>query len=297
MSSTGKLAVVALVALIATASFGLQASAASASDRAAASRAAEEHEREQASERWAAAVASAGVQARRVADAAAAVIGGSGDLARPDVASALDAALRALDEALEGRDIGAIAGRRDEVAEALGVFRQAVADAAEARKGEYPSADQAARDELDRAVAAVRAAEDLGVAEIGILRRAADRVVGSHREAVAAAEAAAAAAAASAAAAAAATGESGESGGSPASGASTTPSGPPPGLRRYPTELTIDAYGDYWPGCPVVVGEWDWWYYDSTGYVVVDPGYPYDIEVMSYEGRLLGVKSLPCIIE
>lgn len=164
MSSTGKLAVVALVALIATASFGLQASAASAADRAEASRAAEEHQREQGSERWAAAVASAEVQARRVADAAAAVIGGSGDLARPDVASALDAALRALDEALGGRDIGAIAARRDDVAEALGVFRQAVADAAEARKGEYSSADQAARDELDRAVAAVRAAEDLGVA-------------------------------------------------------------------------------------------------------------------------------------
>ncbi|WP_159606467.1 hypothetical protein [Agromyces humi] len=61
--------------------------------------------------------------------------------------------------------------------------------------------------------------------------------------------------------------------------------------------MTVDAYGDLWPGCPVVFGVWDWWYPDAAGYVVVDPAYPYDLDVMEFEGRPLAVKSLPCILE
>jgi hypothetical protein len=44
------------------------------------------------------------------------------------------------------------------------------------------------------------------------------------------------------------------------------------------------------------LGEWDWWYYDSSGYVSVNPRYPYDVVVMGFEGGLVGVKSLPCIL-
>jgi hypothetical protein len=253
----------------------------------------------EASENWAAAVEVARLQARRVADAAAAVVAGSGDLAAGDAGAALDGALGDLESATTRRDIGAISARRDDVIEALAAFREAVAAAAEARAGEFPSADQPAKDELVGAVAAVRATDDLGVTEIGAVRRAADRVAVSHRANVAAAEAAAVAAAAAAAATAAASGGAAGTGSDGAAGPSGTPVPPssPVAFPRFPTELTIDAYGDYWPGCPVEVFQWDWWYYDSSGYVLVDPGYPYDIEVMTFEGRIAGVKSLPCVLE
>jgi len=284
MSIPEKYAVAALIALLALGSVGMQVSAAAAESRSSATRDATVRAQEQAADRWAAAVSSARAEAGPVVEAARAAAGGAGDLATAESATRLDEALQGLDAALSGRAIGAIAARRDEVAAAIAAFRLATAGSAETLLAEHPAADQTAKDALGDAIAAARAETGRGVAEIGALRRAADRVVSSHRTNTAAAEAAAAAAATAAA-----TGGADASGsGAPTPAVSFTPPIPP-------AELTVEARGDYWPGCPVLL-EWEWWYPDPTGYVVVDPGYPYDIEVMEFEGYPFAVKSLPCIL-
>jgi len=101
------------------------------------------------------------------------------------------------DDALEGRDIGAIAAARTRLVSARSVFLGAVGVNAESLVSANASADQAAKDAVSTAVTRLRSAvaDDVDAeAALLELRSATDRVVASHQANVAAAEAAAAAA-------------------------------------------------------------------------------------------------------
>lgn len=294
-----KLIIGIVVSALALGSGGVQASITRAEEDAVAVAAASAEERRRAIERWDAAVESARASIATVAEPARKAAADVGDLATAGDVAELTAAIEALDKAAAGRDIGAIAARRDELIGALAVFRGAVATNAETVLTANPTADQTARDELLTSIGSmrtIRGGDPDSTTVLAMTRSAADRVIASHQANVAAAAATAAAAAAEAAARAAS-----EANAAGSNRPSTTPTPTTPGVtfpwNPAPTELTIDAWGDFWPGCEVIFGEWDWWYPDSSGYVSIDPGYPYDIEVMEYEGRLLGVKSLPCVIE
>src|SRR5215218_3144341 len=273
-----KLTIGILVSTLALGSAGVQTSIARAEEDSAAAAVARAEERVRAAARWDAAVESAREATALFVEPVRGAAASVGDLATAGDTAELDAAIDALDTATAGRDIGAIAARRNDVIAALAVFRRAVAASAEAVLVATPSADAIVKGELTAAIENARAIvvdQDDLPAVLSQLRSAADQVIASQQAAAAAAaaDAAAAAAGADAAARSAAEGETGFVGQSPASPGAAFEWHP-----TYQTGLTIDAWGDYRPGCEVVFGEWDWWYYDSSGYVSIDPGYPYDIE-------------------
>lgn len=294
MSSTAaKLSIALLICAIGLGSTAVQVTMARAADDAAAAAVESAAEERHAGERWDVAVAAARAQAERAASPARTAVDVIGDLALPAQRERLADAIAALDEASEGRDIGAIAARCSDLEDELVAFQQAVVTNAESSLAANGSADAASRSALTDAIDAIRPGEDASpvpVSAFARLRSVADQLVASHQAAITAAAAAAAAAA--------------EAAGSVVSDdadetsetSSTTPPSPPlaPGwVVRTPPVLELN--GDFRPGCEVVFGEWDWWYENTPGYVVVDPGYPYDIEIMEYEGSYLGVKSLPCL--
>lgn len=294
MSAIGKstAALLAFVVLM-LCSFAVQASIAQAEQRHVKETEQSAAERAASADRWQRAVAGARRSIEPVADAARAAIESAGDLADAEATAALDGAVTELDRAMEGRDLGAMGAARTAVRAAHAAFLEAVCVGAEARVAANGSADPAAKDEAASAITDVRAAVADGEDAAGSLERlrsASDRVVASHAANVAAAAAGAAAAAAAAGAP--------EEEGSGAS-SSTTPRPPStPLVTGFPPQppLRIEAAGDYRPGCETEY-TWDWWYPDSaTGYVLVAPAYSYDYEVMWFEGRWMGVKSLPCLL-
>lgn len=293
-----KLTVGILVVALALGSAGVQVSVARAADEAEAVAAASGEQRRRAAARWDAAVESARAQAAAAVKPARAAAADVGDLASAVDGDRLAEAIAALDEAADGRDIGVIAARCNELDAELVAFGGAVAVNAEAVLAASPSADEPAKADMTAAIATVHPGdgdEPTTGAAFAALRSATDRLIASHQAnvAAAAAEAEAAAAAADAAARSAE-----DAGGADDRGDGTTATPPNPPLPSFPRDRPvpiIDAFGDYRPGCEVIVGEWDWWYEDPPGYVAITPGYPYDIEVMEYEGRYVGVKSLPCL--
>lgn len=296
MSSTAaKLSIALLICAIGLGSSAVQVTMARAADDAAAAAVESAAEERHAGERWDVAVAGARAQAERAAGPARTAVDIVGDLALPAERERLADAIAALDEASEGRDIGAIAARCSDLENEFVAFQQAVVRNAESSLAANGSADAASRSDLTDAIDAIRPGPDAGpvpASAFARLRSVADQVVASHQAAITAA-AAAAAAAAGEAAGAAVSDEADETSGA---SSTTTPTSPPlaPGwVVRTPPALELN--GDFRPGCEVVFGEWDWWYENTPGYVVVDPGYPYDIEIMEYEGSYLGVKSLPCL--
>jgi hypothetical protein len=286
-----KLAIGILVAALALGSAGVQVSIARAADEAEAAALDSDADRRRAAARWDAAIESARAQAEATAKPARSAAADVGDLALAADADRLAEAIDALDDAAAGRDIGAIAAGCNDLEAELVVFRGAVAANAESVLAANASADGAAKTAMAAAIATMQPSDDdesISRAPFAALRSAADRVIASHQANVAAAAAAAAAAAEAA---------------SRAAEAEDVGSVAPPPNPSVPDRLwvdhpipTIEAFGDYRPGCEVDIGYWDWWYEDPPGYVAVAPGYPYDIEVMEYEGRYLGVKSLPCLV-
>lgn len=214
-----------------------------------------------------------------------------GDLADARTIDRLSAATSLLSHALESADLEAVATRRDDVSSLLVAFNRRVAAAADARLATHASADQPAKDELRAAIDLVMAdaaGEDVVPNHLAALRSAVDRAASSHDVNVAAAIAAEAARAASEQ-------QPAEDSDGPATGTGVggTPTGPvfTPLVRP---SITFDVVGDYRPGCVTRTGEWDWWYPDASGYVLVSPAYPFDTELMTFEGHDLAVKSLPC---
>jgi hypothetical protein len=288
MSATGKFIATLLASVfLVLCSTAVQVSISQAEEQSIAAGEAASAERAAAAARWESAVSYARRGAEPVAASARAAATSAGTLATAEDVAALEKAVAVLDDALEGRDIGAIAAARTRLASAHAVFLEAVGVTAESLLPANGSADQAAKDAVSTAVTRLRSAvaDDVDTeAALLELRSAADRVVASHQANVAAAAAAAAAARST---------EATDDG----SGASL-PIAPGPvehWVVTHPIPI-IEAFGDYRPGCEVIIGEWTWWYEDPPGYVAVDPGYPYDIEVMEFEGRYAGVKSLPCVV-
>lgn len=291
-NTTPKLLLGVLVVALAWGSTTMQLAIAQAEEQSLVAGETAAVERAAAAARWESAVVSARRGAEPVAASARAAGTSAGTLATPEDLAALETAIAVLDAALEGRDIGAIAAARTRLFSAHTVFLEAVGVNAESLVSANGSADQPAKDAVSTAVARLRSAvaDDVDTeAALLELRSAADRVVASHEANVAAAAAAAAAAAEAAA----------RSTDAADDGTGAAPPIAPGPVERWvvthPTPI-IETFGDYRPGCEVIIGEWDWWYEDPPGYVAVDPGYPYDIEVMEFEGRYLATKSLPCAV-